>query len=158
MRLAFTLWGPLETWQTADLDYSNPAGGVRYYYHNVEISFDDHELGGPKNFGEGSRLMTPIITYAFDNTFQSYFGAEGVAAVESAFAVLNALPSASTANLKSFPDRRGPASQLYRPGVGIAGFEIHGHVSDGRTHGFNGRNARLGPPLPAEIWPPGLRL
>jgi uncharacterized protein YfaP (DUF2135 family) len=33
---AFTLWGPVEGWQTSDLDYSNPAGSIRYYYFNVE--------------------------------------------------------------------------------------------------------------------------
>ncbi len=95
---AFTLWGPLETWQTTDLDYGDP----RYYYFYVEPGLDGIELGGPKNFGEGSRLTTPIITYAFDDTFLEYFGAQGVAAVNAAFNVLNALPSSSSANLNSF--------------------------------------------------------
>jgi hypothetical protein len=99
---AFTLWGPLDTFQTTDLDYSNPAGSTRYYYFFVEPGFDGREYGGPKNFGEGSRLTTPIITYGFDDTFLDYFGAQGVAAVESAFTVLNALPSASSANLANF--------------------------------------------------------
>jgi hypothetical protein len=95
---AFTLWGPLETWQTADLDYGDP----RYYYFFVEPSLDGIEVGGPKNFGEGSRLTTPIVTYGFDNTFLEYFGQQGVAAVESAMQALNALPSASSANLANF--------------------------------------------------------
>jgi hypothetical protein len=96
---AFTLWGPLEAWQTADLDY-----GVRFYYQNVDIGtrLGFVESGGPKNFGEGSRLTTPIVTYGFDDTFLEYFGAQGVAAVESAMQVLNALPTASKANLDTF--------------------------------------------------------
>lgn len=99
---AFTLWGPLETWQTPDLDYSNPINTPRYYYFFVEPSLDGLELGGPKNFGEGSRLTTPILTYGFDDTFLDYFGEQGVAAVDSAFQVLNALPSSSSANLDTF--------------------------------------------------------
>jgi hypothetical protein len=96
---AFTLWGPLETWQTADLDY-----GLRYYYTTVELltGLGTTENGGPKNFGEGSRLTTPIITYGFDATFLDYFGSQGVAAVDSAMQVFNSLPSASSANLENF--------------------------------------------------------
>ena len=58
------------------------------------------ELGGTKNLGEGSRLNVPIITYAYDSTFLTYFGAQGVAAVDSAFAVLNGLPKVSSASAK----------------------------------------------------------
>ncbi|HEV7927469.1 MAG TPA: hypothetical protein VGR14_19110, partial [Verrucomicrobiae bacterium] len=97
---AFTFWGPLEPLQTTDLDYGNP----RYYYLLVELNsgLGGVENGGPKNFGEGSRLTTPIITYGFDNTFLEYFGAQGVAAVDSAMKLLNGLPSASSANLANF--------------------------------------------------------
>ena len=96
---AFTLWGPLETWQTADLDY-----GTRYFYVDVNLltGLGTTENGGPKNFGEGSRLTTPIVTYAFDATFLNYFGAKGVAAVDAGMKVLNALPAASSANLNNF--------------------------------------------------------
>ena len=59
-------------------------------------------MGGPKNFNEGSRINTPIITYGYDISFISYFGAKGVAAIDSAMATLNALPAASSANLASF--------------------------------------------------------
>src|SRR5271156_260666 len=99
---AFTLWGPVEAWQTSDLDYSNPAGSVRYYYFFVEPSLAGRENGGPKNFGEGSRLTTPIVTYGFDDTFLEYFGSQGVAAVDSAMHTLNALPSSSAADLGKF--------------------------------------------------------
>jgi hypothetical protein len=96
---AFTLWGPLEAWQTADLDY-----GLRFYYQNITVDsgLGYDENGGPKDFGEGSRLTTPILTYAFDATFLEYFGSQGVAAVDSAMKLLNGLPSASSANLANF--------------------------------------------------------
>jgi hypothetical protein len=96
---AFSLWGPLETWQTADLDY-----GTRYYYRWVDATANmgASENGGPKNFGEGSRLATPIVTYGFDITFLEYFGAQGVAAVDSAMRVFNALPPASSININNY--------------------------------------------------------
>lgn len=87
---AFTTWGPAEAWQTTDLDYL-----TRYFYGTTE-------LGGPKNFGEGSRINVPIITYAYDFTFLSYFGVDGVKAVDKAMNLLNGLPSASSANLSKF--------------------------------------------------------
>ncbi|MGP8198896.1 MAG: hypothetical protein ACLQU4_05270 [Limisphaerales bacterium] len=104
----FSLWGPAETWQTQDLDY-----GIRYLPYFPAPNLIENgvtglaipenvELGGTKNISEGARLNVPIITYGFDYTFLSYFGAQGVAAVDSAFAVLNGLPSASSANLKTF--------------------------------------------------------
>jgi hypothetical protein len=105
----FSVWGPLETWQTAALSY-----GTRYWYSiNAESNVPPiiignggavTELGGTKNFGEGSRLNTAVMTYAFDYSFVSYFGAEGIKAVNAAFAVLNALPkvSAASPNLTEF--------------------------------------------------------
>jgi hypothetical protein len=99
---AFVLWGPIEAQQTAAMDYSNPAGSIRFYYYYVEPSLDGIENGGPKYPGYASRLTTPIVTYGFDDTFLAYFGAQGVAAVDSAFQVLNALPTASSANLENF--------------------------------------------------------
>jgi hypothetical protein len=87
----FSIFGPAETFQTPILDYI-----TRYYYGN------DTELGGPKNFGEGSRLNVPIITYGYDSTFVDYFGSQGVAAVDSAMAEMNSLPSANSAQLSKF--------------------------------------------------------
>ncbi|HUD45801.1 MAG TPA: hypothetical protein VMR33_03170 [Candidatus Baltobacteraceae bacterium] len=92
---AFSVFGPAETWQVPTLDYV-----TRYYYPYP--GGNSAELGGPKNFGEGSRINTPILTYGYDITFLAYFGAKGVAAVDSAMAVLNALPASSAANLSSF--------------------------------------------------------
>jgi hypothetical protein len=96
---AFTVWGPLTTKQTADLDY-----GLRYYYFYVQLlsGLGTTENGGPQLLGNNSRLTTPIVTYAFDQTFLDYFGAQGVAAVNSAMQVLNSLPPASSANLANF--------------------------------------------------------
>jgi len=88
---AFSTFGPFESFQTATLDY-----GTRYYYGN------DIELGGTKNFGEGSRLNVPIITYAYDYTFLQYFGTKGVAAVDAAMNEMNKLPSSSNTRLKKF--------------------------------------------------------
>ena len=97
---AFSTWGPLEAWQTADLDY----GALRYYYRWVDSTtwLAVGENGGTKNFGEGSRLATPIVTYGFDMTFLEYFGEQGVTAVQNAMNVLNGVPSASKINLNNY--------------------------------------------------------
>jgi hypothetical protein len=65
---AFSLLGPFDSWQAANLGY-NPFGG---------------DLGGPKNLGEEWRWTTPIITYAFEESFINWFGTNGIRAVESA--------------------------------------------------------------------------
>ncbi len=83
---AFSVWGPLESWQTADLDY-----GTRYIYGEIEN-------GGTKILGAGSRVGIPAITYGFDYSFTEFFGAQGVAAVDAAMAILNGLPTASGAS------------------------------------------------------------
>ncbi len=85
----FSLIGPYDTWQTAELSY-NPRG------------FD---IGGPMNLGEEYRWNVKTVTYGFDASFMNYFGARGTAAVMQAVAILNALPSAAqmSSNLTEFP-------------------------------------------------------
>src|SRR5665213_913284 len=92
---AFSIFGPAESWQVPTLDYV-----TRYYYPYPDGNAT--EIGGPKNFGQGSRINTPIVTYGYDITFLTYFGAKGVAAVDSAMAVLNALPTSSTADISKY--------------------------------------------------------
>lgn len=84
---AFSLLGEVEAWQV-------PAIG----------HFEPGDIGGVKNLGEGYRWNVPVITYGFDNSFLSYFGSGGVAAVDAAFAILNSLPPVSTMdNMEEFP-------------------------------------------------------
>ncbi len=85
---AFSLLGPFPGWQTATIGY--------------QLASD---LGGPMNIGEEYRFNFPTITYAFDPSFLNYFGAKGVAEVEKAMAILNALPpfSLMSEDLHEFP-------------------------------------------------------
>ena len=55
------------------------------------------------NIGEGYRWNVPVVTYGFDRSFLDYFGSNGVAAVEGAIAILNALPPASSIVLTNYP-------------------------------------------------------
>ncbi len=99
---AFSLLGPLESWQTQAFGYN--------VFNN--------DIGGPKNLGEEYRWNASVITYGFDNSFLNYFGNEGVAAVDAAFAVLNSLPDLTSlsSNLSEFPlvDPATGASTSYR--------------------------------------------
>jgi hypothetical protein len=104
---AFTIYGPYEPWQTTALSYV-----TRFWYSPTVANLNSapavpgnvpyNEPGGPKNFGEGSRLNVPTLTYAYDYTFLDYYGPEGVKAIDEAFAILNKLPTASGANLALF--------------------------------------------------------
>ena len=93
--LAFSLWGPAETWETTDMNYV-----TRRFYWSANSTYT--ELGATKNFGEGGRLNVPIITYAYDEAFLHYFGTKGEKAVDAAMAVLNAIPAASSVKLSKY--------------------------------------------------------
>jgi hypothetical protein len=68
------------------------------------------DIGGPMFAHEGYRWNIPTITYAFDSSFLRFFGTNGVAAIEEAIAILNALPPVSqmSETLDEFPmDAKG---------------------------------------------------
>src|SRR5271166_4006249 len=75
----FALLGPFnEAYQVGDIGYNLPG-----------------DIGAPKNLGEEYRRNTPVMYYACDANFTDYFGSNGVAAVDSAMAVLNAVTNVS---------------------------------------------------------------
>jgi hypothetical protein len=79
---AFSPAGPInEAYQVPDLGYNVPGRG---------------DIVAPKNIGEDYRRNTPILYYAFDENFLDYFGSNGVAAVDQAFAILNNLQPVSS--------------------------------------------------------------
>jgi hypothetical protein len=83
---AFSLLGPYADWM-------QPTNGFRYAA----------DIGGPMNLGEEYRWNVPVLTYTFDQSFLDYFGANGVAAVEHAIQILNALPPASQLDPANYP-------------------------------------------------------
>ena len=87
--------GPFDTWQVQAIGYNLNAFAIP----------SGIDVGGPMNLSEEYRWNIPTVTYAFDESFLNYFGQDGVAAVESAIQLLNALPSASqlSPDLSEFP-------------------------------------------------------
>ena len=89
--LGFSLMGPPLAWQTTAWGYNDTVGDV---------------LGGmriaPMPLNAFYRLNITNITYAFDESFIRYFGANGMKAVDDAFAILNAVPAADTINLDDY--------------------------------------------------------
>jgi len=83
---AFTPLGNWATWMTTRMHYQMPG-----------------DIGGPMNINEEFRYNVPVLYYAFDDTFLSYFGQKGVEEVEKAIAILNALPPMSNVNLDDYP-------------------------------------------------------
>jgi len=82
---AFSMLGPFDTWMTAEVGLNLP----------VTDEASNGESGGPMNLGEEYRWNSPVITYAFDRSFE-YFGTKGIEAVESAIQILNDLPPVSS--------------------------------------------------------------
>ncbi len=100
--LGFALMGPLnEAFQDPTIGYNEQTAPA--------IEFGDiggfTDVGGPKNLGEGYRWNTPTLYYAFDASFIDYFGSNGVAAVDQAFAMMNNLSNVSSysADLSEWP-------------------------------------------------------
>jgi len=83
---AFALLGPYENWMVPTNNFQNLG-----------------DIGGPMAFGEGYRWNVPVVTYGFDQSFVDAFGSNGIAAVESAIAILNNLPPASQLDPTTFP-------------------------------------------------------
>jgi Putative Ig domain len=59
----------------------------------------------PKNIAEEYRRNTPVMYYSCNANFSDYFGSNGVAAVDSAYAILNSLTNVSSysSSLSEFP-------------------------------------------------------
>lgn len=97
----FSLGGPIanggDNWQTVDIGY-----GL------------NGDINAPKNFGEGYRRNTPVMYYSYDATFLTYFGSNGVAAVDSAYAILNSLTNVDSYSpmLTEFPQYSEHANYL----------------------------------------------
>ncbi len=85
----FALLGPVnEAYQVGNIGYNLPG-----------------DIGAPKNLGEEYRWSKPVLYYSCDDNFITYFGASGVAAIDSAYAVLNQLTNVSSysQDLSEFP-------------------------------------------------------
>lgn len=88
---AFSLLGPLDTWQTTDIGYG--------------LTDADEEIGGPMNLGEEYRWPIQTIYFAFDQSFLNFFGPRGADEIRKAVAIINALPKFSkmSSDLNEFP-------------------------------------------------------
>jgi len=63
------------------------------------------DLGAPKDIKDEYRRNTPVLYYSFDSSFYSYFGTNGVAEVDKALAMYNAIGDVSqySTDLSEFP-------------------------------------------------------
>ncbi len=98
----FALLGPklVDAFQDSSIGYFEgpPASG----FADLGLLVD---LGGPKNLAEGYRWNTPVLTWACDATYVDFFGSNGVAEIQKAFAIFNGLSNLSTysSGLVEFP-------------------------------------------------------
>ena len=100
----FALLGPLnEPFQVPVIGY-----GLPYLSANGAVPGDPvilGDIGGPKQYGQGYRRNVPVLYYACDGDFFQFFGSNGVAAVDQAFAIWNTLTNVSqySSDLSEFP-------------------------------------------------------
>lgn len=99
---AFSLIGPKIAYQADNLGYDRITdipypSGPWTIYDTPEWTY------APHNIGEGYRWNIPVLYYTYDSSFLGYFGSNGVHAVDSAVAILNALPPASQIDINDFP-------------------------------------------------------
>ncbi len=102
---AFSLLGPetpsngADNWQTAVIGYhlayadSSIPGGPMYL----------GDIGGPRNLGEEYRRNVPIVYYTYDTSFLGFFGSNGVAAVDSAVALMNTITNVDQIDPSQYP-------------------------------------------------------
>lgn len=88
--LGFAIQGPFSAWQLQPIGYQLVG----------DITSD---IGGPKYPDEAYRWNIPLITYAFDQSWVFYFGSNGMAAVDAAMSLLNAVTNANQLNLDDYP-------------------------------------------------------
>ena len=94
MAYAFSLQGAV----------ADGAGGTEDAWQTPTIGYAD--AYGPKKWGEGYRINTPYVYYAWDATFLAGFDTNNApAAIDSAFAIMNSLTNVSSmsADLSEFP-------------------------------------------------------
>jgi hypothetical protein len=63
-------------------------GGDKWQIPTIDYGIGD-DLNAPKNLGEEYRRNTPVMFYAFNANFLDFFGPEGAASVDRAYATLN---------------------------------------------------------------------
>lgn len=103
----FALLGPLTLANGADA-WQNATIGYDLAYMDTSLAGDPvflGDLGGPRNIAEEYRRNVPILYYTYDSTFLNFFGADGAAEVDAAYALMNTVPSADSINLSLFPDQ-----------------------------------------------------
>ena len=99
----FALLGPQgnggDAWQTAVIGYG--LAYLDYGFPGGPVYLGD--IGAPKNLDQGYRRDVPVIYYSCDANFLGFFGSNGVAAVDSAVAIMNNLTNANKLNLSTYP-------------------------------------------------------
>ena len=80
-------------------------GPVNEAFQVPDIAYGIGTVTAPKNIGEEYRRNRPVMYYSCDENFINFFGSQGIAAIDQAFAVYNQLTNVSSysRDLSEFP-------------------------------------------------------
>ena len=96
-----------DAWAQSGFSLLGPTGNGGDGYQTGQLGYPlPGDIGSAKNIGEGYRRNTPVLYYSCPANFSTYFGSNGVAAVDSAFAIMNSLSNVDSysQSLSEFPD------------------------------------------------------
>lgn len=101
--MVLLLAGWQNAWSFAWLGPTAPPNGADAW-ETTAIGYDlAIDVGKPRDIGQEYRRNIPIIYYAYDPSFLTYFGSNGVVAVDAAAAVFNNLTNVDQLDPTQFP-------------------------------------------------------
>jgi hypothetical protein len=92
----FALLGPLPGATGLPANFGDAWQTVLLGYDLINLENDElgggvwlGDIGGPKDIGQGYRRNDPVLYYGYDENFSDFYGAQGEAACDQAFAIMN---------------------------------------------------------------------
>jgi hypothetical protein len=82
---------------------ATPPPSDNYQTAAIGYNVGNGEAGTPRNFKEEYRRNTPVVYYAFDQSFWEYFGDRGVAEIDKAMAMFNSVGKVSQVDPNDYP-------------------------------------------------------
>ncbi len=81
-----------------------PSGSDAYQIQDIGYNVGGGEQGTPRLIKEEYRRNTPVVYYAYDESFWEYFNTNGVQEIDKAFAIYNRVGKYSQLDINDYPE------------------------------------------------------